>query len=492
MEKSFLKQPNLSDNISSINKLSPSIVLKKVIQITGNPKEFLKKKNSERQLIQRKIDIFLGVDRNFTYINNLNPNRASKSKDLCNEYDHEMVLFKKYFFSRRHSKALTSCIAICEEVELVANKLLLTLGFSKKKTKVNESIFCEIIFSEMIAVCLEISQNSIIEKSSFYIYNSALLSRLTNWVAQNILYTVLGNPSSKTVVNIIRLISKPPVDAGETANLVYAFNKASGKLADMAISCGFLSGLLGQSSTSFSVEELKSEKSYSLTPMKANMGLFSSFFPRFIRPAVVTKKNKKEELYYAQKPVFAGNGSIQWSAQMLKFLNLANGKPFRINEVVLESLNALIAEVNNPTGDCDAETMKVCVNQLHFYPNKLLGKKLFEVKVAQKVLNKQKFNVFAYNQFKTNLKKVTKSFTSGLGSNSATKVLGINREFIKIYHTCVSLKKEYDNMVKKNSVFFLKIEGAQILKGFPLFYTNTFDYRGRFYTQEWLFGKTNG
>jgi hypothetical protein len=212
---------------------------------------------------------------------------------------------------------------------------------------------------------------------------------------------------------------------------------------------------------------------------------FSDHLPQILEPDDWDSEGMFDE-YSLAKRIHFGCSEISYDPETIKAINYTQKKKFKINMRFVK----LLEEVDRLSLS-EADKIKLPFKnqaQMRHSENSLrdlrkdLNLNYYTLKMVRYILDREReFYLGKYQKF-----------VKGKVWEEISNICGISAFDTLRYKTYLDKVLEFRSNVHKKQIFSTKVTMAKLYTGFPLYFTNVMDYRGRMYTLSYLFSRTTG
>lgn len=457
-------------------------LFKQIVGIVKKPENFSKNSAARQRALNEKLKN-LTILNEFTQIfrdEELKLPHLKKEFEIFKKVLKESILKKKKL--RSNSAGIESRIRQC--IQLIITDLI-EKGyidyFDKEKVieKLNYSRFFHMCIS-IIFSCVEYTSSK--EENFEYkgdlnendvIYVKFLYRLQTGLYLHIISIIVEGH-------NQMSEILKEAYDDHRTTTLqTKLFYELSNQIGEILM---FSLGIHNEIREIPTIDEKGRFKSTNIVRLPEN--IFKEFIPAAHLPQIVepnvTYKSVNDYLLY-QKRVKNGISSMNLSEKTVEALKISQKKKFRINEEAIKLFDYL--------DNCPYEQIKY-IKSLPFVPLSVFPHLESEIKKLRPLVDNEKKIKYIkllkenkdYNKKK---KEKEKKYIKFEEHNMSTEEI----ENIQKLH---KLETEYKRKVNLRYMHNTILRFAKIFEGFPIYFINTLDYRGRMYPWNFMFNRSSG
>jgi hypothetical protein len=520
-----------SNYIYGTNNFYSEEFLKLFKKTLGSSSSFIKANLKNKNLTDQKVkDLFL-VDNHYKYLLKKSVNQplyltqVLKSQFELFEKDYEKALYQRSEKKNVHRKYLIP------RLTKFTTKLINFLRqnnpeiFNKRDTSyLNDKVVSDILrsidsrrmFETISSTALKIAYKNILEdkvptkKGSSTMDSDILLENTLN-VIRHELHLAFEKVFLKVVFSeVIIFLHEKYDDAEERLTGDYLQNKLmlvnrflNSKVIllehedfyeDFVASIHVILDIYIESTASNTEIEIVKPNSYS-SPMKRIIislpsGLsallsFSDHLPQILIPKDWDEEGMCDELSLA-KSIHFGSTEIKYDPQTIKAINSTQKKKFRINVRFIELLESLenlslleVEKLDLPFKN--KASIESDENHLNNLKNSLTLNSY-----QKRIIN------FAFDREREFYSSRLQKFDKNEIWTKVCKVCNISSFDGLKYQSYVSKALEFKSNIYKKQIFFTKLRMANFYDGFPLYFRNVIDYRGRMYPLNYLFSRTTG
>lgn len=231
------------------------------------------------------------------------------------------------------------------------------------------------------------------------------------------------------------------------------------------------------SATTVNYKSNNSHKSITLIDIPEKLLEFNippTHIPEIIPPAV--EYNQVSDLINFSKKIKDGISNVRMSNETKKAMKISQIKNFEINQTAINLFEKLDQAPYEIVKNVDLLPFTP-INYLVHLEEKI---KEYTNKLGEKLIQEISNFYYQRNDFVQNMEEKIK------------KELNINYEQISLSKELYLLKKDYKKRMRLRILHNTIIEFAKIFIGYPIYFTNSYDYRIRMYPWSFMFSRTSG
>ena len=491
---------------------------------------FLNMPFKERELINDKLKAAFLKEKTYKNIIKMTPAYKRHVKLIFNQ---EMIDFSSDFLSivelhkQPKNTFVISMLALCTYIFDVSKKFLnldLELNLIDLILKIDaDELFCNLILiiSKSMYANLEtkVSDFLVVKQSSVvYIIKNFIYVFFVTLVIDNLSHDKLTESGKDQLIDLFKK-NQPFYFLKKKEHETAAFN-ISAQLLDMLFSSQFFV------EKSTVMVKGKKQTYYTLKSVFASLEFFVVHLPSLIPPKKWNLSGKNADNDLLVKKMFSGINTAVFSAEAIKSINVMGKKKHRISDLALNYLSGLLLEKQEKIYNENIVTNFAVESSLQaiekqekevvdlqdkasiYYSTFFTEIKLnaARLKWLMSRLN-SRFDLDITNASTLTFSKLSKLLTDKkliiyifflkknlllLPQKIALEVSGLTLEQLNSLKELKRLKHEHKKCLAKFSIQSTIFLCAKLLKGFPLFYNNVIDFRGRLYPAEFFFSRTSG
>lgn len=455
-----------------MNKFNKTIIDEKVFEsiksILGCPKAFNKANKKRKKLIaQRLKDLSLSI--NYTDI--------YQKEYIIKDYDKEFKLFKELILKEINTEILR------KDSGKLKNKLIKTIKTIIEKIpnsseindidKVLNDVKWNLVFYK-ITECLIDSVDNVkdfnfnvkINEASSFIF----VKKIKETMIMLLTYFIFSkSPLLSHILTIVHDNMKI-IDSGKDD-----IDQMSYQILEI-----YTRSMSLKSRTIINLDSFKKIKSKKLIEIPSKLA--ESYIKISHLPEIINPENNYETIddhIKFNKGVRNGTVNVELSKKTKRALTISQSKKLKVNTEAIK----LFKNIDQMEYSCVKN-----IEMKPFIPLAVLENISNEIKEKSKSID-QKAETLIKNSLydpKISHKTIQEKIEIIIIEND------INQSDIELYLEINKKKKELKSLLKLRSIHNTMIRLAEILEGFPIYYTSSLDYRLRMYPWNYAFGRTSG
>ena len=443
--------------------------------IIGNPKNFIKSNNLKKKIISEELkklsilathtDIFLNQNDFFIEV-------------VEKERNHFIELLKKKLEAKIRSNSGDIKKSILDSINAVLKTLELNgyLTESPNAEEILKSLNLSHIFFIIISVCIScVNLDSYDEERYDNVYELA-----HNEIIRALFLSSFRQEFILFLVHSILIYTK----SIQHTEILRKFYYMKDKIAQSQV-CFIKTSLQLHLifNEVFEIETRNIQSRIKLTVFPVPQKLIENHInpphiPEIVKPEVDYKSFKDE--MKLSKPVKDGISRVELSEKTIKGLNLTQDKRFKINKDTIKLFEYIDTLTNIQLLE-KIDTLPF--TPLHYLRHLEYKIKDLETKTTEEISN----NIAKEYKAKINDKEYTPDLKEYI-----IKKYKLTEKIFDDHTNLYNLKKELKKRTRLRILHNTIIEFAKVFTGFPIYFLNSYDYRLRMYSWNFMFGRTTG